>query len=137
MLNAIHLASCGLQLILRVPSPGGGAPAGGHLLAQREAEVLPLLQQGRTNLQIALELHVGVETVRTHARSIYRKLGICSRRELVVPPAREADQKPASTERAPHRRRGHDCDRSRRGQRHASLAASAEGGRLFDSVSFR
>ena len=44
--------------------------------------MLELLQQGRSNAQIAIELSVGVETVRTHARSIYRKLGVQNRREL-------------------------------------------------------
>jgi DNA-binding NarL/FixJ family response regulator len=96
VLNAIHLASRGLQVAPR-PVAGGrsGASYGSsHPLTQREAEVLPLLQQGRSNAQIALALGVGVETVRTHARNIYRKLGVSSRRELsppvlvpVMPPA--------------------------------------------------
>jgi DNA-binding CsgD family transcriptional regulator len=30
---------------------------------------------------------VGVETVRTHARNIYRKLGVSSRRDLAAAPA--------------------------------------------------
>jgi DNA-binding CsgD family transcriptional regulator len=29
-------------------------------------------------------LHVGVETVRTHARNIYRKLGVSTRRDLAT-----------------------------------------------------
>ena len=52
------------------------------LLTAREAEVLELLQQGMSNAQIAHTLSIGVETVRTHARNIYRKLGISTRREL-------------------------------------------------------
>jgi LuxR family transcriptional regulator, maltose regulon positive regulatory protein len=44
--------------------------------------VLELLQEGATNAQIANTLSIGIETVRTHARNIYRKLGISSRREL-------------------------------------------------------
>jgi DNA-binding NarL/FixJ family response regulator len=82
--NAIHLASRGLQLM-----PIGGDEGGGHvldpLLTRREGDVLVLLQQGRTNAQIALALQIGVETVRSHARSIFRKLGIASRRELIRP----------------------------------------------------
>jgi DNA-binding CsgD family transcriptional regulator len=46
--------------------------------------VLKLLQEGRSNAQIAMELNVGVETVRTHARNIYRKLGVKTRRELAT-----------------------------------------------------
>jgi DNA-binding NarL/FixJ family response regulator len=89
VINAIHLASRGLQVLPRVPagSHGGRGPvAGAGVLSRRESEVLPLLQQGHSNAQIALALHVGVETVRTHARNIYRKLGVSSRRELAAAP---------------------------------------------------
>lgn len=85
VLTAIHLAARGLQLIPRGDSePGAGAPAGSQLLTPREAEVLPMLQQGISNAKIAAALQVGVETVRTHARNIYRKLGVSSRRELAA-----------------------------------------------------
>jgi DNA-binding NarL/FixJ family response regulator len=82
VLSAIHLASRGLHVL---PRTGGGAavaPQGPELLTPREATVLDLLQHGRSNGEIAAQLHVGVETVRTHARNIYRKLGVRSRREL-------------------------------------------------------
>ena len=52
------------------------------LLTPREAEVLEQLKRGATNAQIAQTLSVGVETVRTHARSIFRKVGVRNRREL-------------------------------------------------------
>jgi DNA-binding NarL/FixJ family response regulator len=86
VLTAIHLASRGLQVIPRAPASSGASIADGYLLTRREAEVLPMLQQGRSNPQIALALHVEVETVRSHARNIYRKLGVSSRRELVRVP---------------------------------------------------
>src|SRR5580692_5014803 len=86
VVNAIHLASRGLQVIPRMPAGSdGGRVAAGGLLSRREAEVLPLLQQGHSNARIALDLRVGIETVRTHARNIYRKLGVSSRRELAAP----------------------------------------------------
>ncbi len=44
--------------------------------------MLELLQKGQTNAEIARRLSIGVETVRTHAGNIYRKLGVSSRREL-------------------------------------------------------
>ena len=116
VLNAIHLASRGLQVIPRPASnPVGGSIARGHLLTRREAEVLPLLQQGRSNAQIALAMQVGVETVRTHARNIYRKLGVSSRRELAAPPASNAQQEPASTPPWPRRRATTAVTRTRRG----------------------
>ncbi len=104
VLAAIHLASRGLQLIPRdVRDAAAPPPTGSQLLTSREADVLPLLQQGRSNAQIALALHVGVETVRSHARSIYRKLGVSSRRELAALPPRapvtDADRPAAPTPR--------------------------------------
>jgi DNA-binding NarL/FixJ family response regulator len=81
VLYAIHLASRGLHVL--PPSSVGTPDVGGpDLLTPREAEVLELLQSGRSNAEIANTLHVGVETVRTHARRIYRKLGVRTRREL-------------------------------------------------------
>jgi DNA-binding NarL/FixJ family response regulator len=105
VLNAIHLASRGLQVIPRAASEaGGGSIGGGHLLTRREAEVLPLLQLGRSNAQIAGALQVSVETVRTHARNIYRKLGVSSRRELSAPPTPDRRQEPRGVARSPRRR---------------------------------
>jgi DNA-binding NarL/FixJ family response regulator len=82
VINAIHLASRGMHLLPRSATVGGFTLPGSDTLTSREIEVLELLQSGATNAQIAGELSIGVETVRTHARNIYRKLGIASRREL-------------------------------------------------------
>lgn len=82
VLSAIHLASRGLHLLPRSDAGDALPPAGPELLTPREAVVLDLLQQGCANGEIAARLHIGVETVRTHARNIYRKLGVRSRREL-------------------------------------------------------
>lgn len=85
VLNAIHLASRGLHVLPRTAREFGlSEPPGPELLTPREADVLELLQQGRSNAQIAMALSVGVETVRTHARNIYRKLGVKTRRELAT-----------------------------------------------------
>jgi DNA-binding NarL/FixJ family response regulator len=91
VLSAIHLASRGLHVLPRTaaqPQQDAVQHVGPQLLTPREADVLEQLQRGRSNGEIAAELHVGVETVRTHARNIYRKLGVRSRRDL----ARLADQ---------------------------------------------
>jgi DNA-binding NarL/FixJ family response regulator len=80
--HAIHLASRGLQLQLLPTSPV--AQVTEPTLTPREGDVLVLLRQNSSNAQIALELGIGVETVRSHARNIYRKLGVSSRRTLLA-----------------------------------------------------
>jgi DNA-binding NarL/FixJ family response regulator len=81
VLHAIYLASRGLH-VLAAGADDDHAASGPTPLTVREADVLDLLQTGSSNAEIAAALHVGVETVRTHARNIYRKLGVSSRREL-------------------------------------------------------
>ena len=82
VLHAIHLASRGLHVLPPSTASLGAHTQGPELLTPREAEVMELLQSGRSNAEIAHELHVGIETVRTHARHVYRKLGVRTRREL-------------------------------------------------------
>jgi DNA-binding NarL/FixJ family response regulator len=92
VINAIHLASRGMHVLPRSAAAGGGVERlgmEGSNLTAREADVVELLQDGRTNSEIAEALDIGIETVRTHARSIYRKLGVPSRRELARMARRE------------------------------------------------
>lgn len=85
VLSAIHLASRGMRLTPDAPGDGSAGPAGpSALLTPKETKVLPMLRDGRSNAQIALDLEVGIETVRTHTRNIYKKLGVSSRRELLA-----------------------------------------------------
>ena len=81
VLHAIHLASRGLHVLPSV-DPAYAPPPGPDVLTPREVEVMELLRSGRSNAEIAQTLHVSIETVRTHARRIYRKLGVKTRREL-------------------------------------------------------
>jgi DNA-binding NarL/FixJ family response regulator len=53
-------------------------------LSRRESEVLELLAEGLSNRLIASKLTVGEETVKTHLRSIYRKLGVTDRAQAVA-----------------------------------------------------
>jgi DNA-binding NarL/FixJ family response regulator len=52
-------------------------------LTRRESDVLELLSTGHKTVEIARVLQVGTETVRTHTRHVYRKLGVSSRGELL------------------------------------------------------
>ena len=51
-------------------------------LTRREEDVLRLLVEGGTAPQIAEELVVSPNTVKTHVRNLYRKLGINRRADL-------------------------------------------------------
>jgi PAS domain S-box-containing protein len=53
-------------------------------LTPRQAEVLALLERGRSTRQIAEELHLSVETVRNHVRHLFRSMGVHSRLEAVA-----------------------------------------------------
>jgi PAS domain S-box-containing protein len=53
-------------------------------LTPRQAEVLALLERGRSTRQIAEELHLSVETVRNHIRRLLGSVGAHSRLEAVA-----------------------------------------------------
>ena len=53
-------------------------------LTPRQAEILQLLERGRSTLQIAEELHLSRETVRNHIRHLLSALGASSRLEAVA-----------------------------------------------------
>jgi DNA-binding NarL/FixJ family response regulator len=65
--------------------PLDNEPSRSHpALTPRQAEVLRLLEQGRSTQQIGDELHLSTETVRNHIRHILRALGVHSRLEAVA-----------------------------------------------------
>ena len=65
--------------------PGAGAAATlTEPLSDREREVLRLLPTLLRTPEIAGELFVSINTVKTHVKSIYRKLGVSSRRDAVA-----------------------------------------------------
>ncbi len=52
-------------------------------LSARESEVLALICQGLTNQDITERAYIGMNTVKTHIRSLYRKIGVRSRAQAV------------------------------------------------------
>jgi DNA-binding NarL/FixJ family response regulator len=58
-------------------------------LTQRESEVLGLMVRGLSNRAIALRLSIGEDTVKTHARGVYRKLDVAERSQAVAVALRE------------------------------------------------
>jgi LuxR family transcriptional regulator, maltose regulon positive regulatory protein len=63
-----------------LPRPSGGTH---DELTPRERAVLELLARGSSKREIAQELAVSFNTVHSHTKSIYRKLGVSSRQEAV------------------------------------------------------
>jgi PAS domain S-box-containing protein len=63
-------------------------------LTPRQAEVLGLLEHGRSTAQIAEDLHLSQETVRNHVRHLLRALGVNSRLEAVAVARRLHDEQP-------------------------------------------
>ncbi|MDH6515046.1 LuxR family maltose regulon positive regulatory protein [Streptomyces sp. SAI-135] len=76
--------------LLPAPAPGGGpvaaprpAPLVVEELSEREHDVLRRLAQMMSTQEIAADLYLSVNTVKTHLKSLYRKLGVNRRSEAV------------------------------------------------------
>ena len=63
----------------RVDTPRGTAE-----LSTRETEVLDLICRGMSNLEIAEQLFVSVNSVKTYVRQIYQKIGVSRRSQAVA-----------------------------------------------------
>ena len=66
------------------PSPGPIVLSPVEVISEREIEVLQLLADGHTNQEIAETMFVSVNTVKSHLKSVYGKLGVHNRREAVA-----------------------------------------------------
>ena len=66
------------------PGRPGGAPLRAPLgLSAREREIIRYLPTPLSSTQMAARLFISVNTLKTHLRTIYRKLGVNSRREAI------------------------------------------------------
>ncbi len=72
------------QLVDRVLDYGVTARPAATTLSRRELEILLELPNLRTVEEIADSMFLSVNTVKTHLRSVYRKLGVSSRRDAVA-----------------------------------------------------
>jgi LuxR family maltose regulon positive regulatory protein len=78
-----RLAQAEKLLRLRVSHDRAVSRAPFWELSERELAVLRLLPSGLSQREIAAELYVSFNTVKTHVRSIFAKLGVASRAEAV------------------------------------------------------
>ncbi len=54
------------------------------LLTLREREIVRAVTRGRTNRQIAVELHCAPSTVKAHLATVFTRLGVANRVELAI-----------------------------------------------------
>ena len=79
---AMNLATATQYALLLVADEPEQAP-GGPQLSARERELVTLVAQGRTNAEIAAQLHNSVRTVRSHLDRIRDKTGCRRRADLI------------------------------------------------------
>ena len=79
-----RLARAEKRLRLRATRRAAATPAAYWELSPREIDVLRLLPSPLSQREIAAELYVSFNTVRTHTRVIFSKLGVTSRAEAVT-----------------------------------------------------
>jgi len=96
-INAIrHVASGGIwagpnvlakaveHLVEKTSQESVSPPEGRELLTGREHEVIHWAGLGKTNKEIAGQLGVGEQTVKTHLRNVFRKLEITRRAQIIL-----------------------------------------------------
>lgn len=79
-----RFASVLIERVRQTPEAGIGTRPVKSTLTGREWEVLDLMCARKDNEQIAEELNLSPETVRSHLRSIQRKLGVITREAAVA-----------------------------------------------------
>lgn len=84
-LRAVHHGTQEIHHAARGPRVvGGDWPGREEGLTPREAEVLALITQGLSNLEIAQRAHLSINSVKTYIRSGYRRIGVTSRTQAIL-----------------------------------------------------
>lgn len=79
LVEAVELTALGKPLPHQEEHVGRGAG-----LSQREVEILALIAQGLSNQEILDRVHLALNTLKSHIRSIYRKIGVTTRSQAVA-----------------------------------------------------
>jgi DNA-binding NarL/FixJ family response regulator len=73
-----------------------GWPGRGRDLSARDSELLVLLRQGYTNREIAERLYLSENTVKTHLRRLFTKLGVSNRTQAAMVATEDHEFRPRS-----------------------------------------
>jgi DNA-binding CsgD family transcriptional regulator len=66
------------------PHPGGHGYPCEHEVSPREREILQLLLKGKSNREIEEALFISMGTVKNHVYSIFQKIGVKNRAQLIT-----------------------------------------------------
>jgi DNA-binding CsgD family transcriptional regulator len=77
----------------RVRATHTSTRVGWDALTPTEARVAELVAEGLTNPQVAKELLMGAETVKTHLSRVFAKVGVANRKELIIAAGRRAAER--------------------------------------------
>ncbi|MGD9705245.1 MAG: DNA-binding response regulator [Acidimicrobiia bacterium] len=89
LVDALERVARGERVVTESPATDRHAPPGRRWpgreagLSERESEVLILIAEGLSNIEIGEALHVSVNSVKSHIRNGYRKLGVRTRAQAV------------------------------------------------------
>ncbi len=89
LVTALEAVHAGETVISTAPARGRPAvgldwPGRGEGLSDREAEILALITQGKSNADVARLTYLSPNTVKSYIRTIYRKIGVASRTQAVL-----------------------------------------------------
>jgi len=94
LVRAVRMAAAGepwvdRQMVLQFLSMDGPSgerrpPLPRESLTAREMEIITALAEGATNRDVAVQLGIGVQTVKNHVSAIFDKLGVSNRLELAL-----------------------------------------------------
>lgn len=88
LVGALEAVHAGELVVSEAPrgrgAPGLDWPGRGEGLTEREAEILALITQGKSNADVAASTFLSPNTVKSYIRAIYRKIEVASRTQAVL-----------------------------------------------------
>lgn len=88
LVDALERIDAGETVVSRPRSRGSTVgldwPGRTEGLSERESEVLALIAQGRSNLEITELMHLSINSVKSHIRNLYRKIQVTTRTQAVL-----------------------------------------------------